>query len=874
MNNRTISIRTLSISFLLAFASFAVVAADLSIGTAADIAGKCYAVGDTVTVSDGTADAVLGDGIATLNGSIVTMKHPGFTLLKDSGGTEYCFGVYETPGGEGDVFLFDWTESSNYNWETAPWTKITQNSERTYPNHADDVAMVLYTGTSYRYLTIPAAGVTIGQLVVGMTYHWTLNHTSGTVTPLVFERTDGAVPRIYISRPASSGDNDLEFRLGEYDSDNGGNVLALSFAGAAFEVDWCGDSSAASAYARKGAVSFALGRGKINVGAAQTIRFGNGSRLTKNSDSVSLSRMRQGSGIFGAGTIEVRDANFYLQSSSPDACLDVGAFRVLTGWGPFDAENNVTRFGTRFNTIPSQPIEVLSARCPTNLNPHTVFRNYWDSGVSNAWLSSSVLLSGCNYEMQQNGAYAPHWDFWDSTNEVARVTIRGHVGFYGPVSYGRDGNKDEDGVQRGRVVHEIEIENLERYDRWSTAQANGLNLNRGDDRTNDVKGVFYVKNWRDHIVRPAGVDPSDYNDTVYPIIPWMTVHANDNSQSLTDTDWGQEQTFPGVRENDGCIRLVMTQNNRGTETLSNRGANDNFYFYSKTGFWLDGADRTLFSLVYCTQETPHYAAGGNFYLDSSKGGHKLTITSGAMAIIRQNKWLGQPADMTRNGRIVLQGDPSYLHVNSGLYYAYSGSAGGGTDYNMCWVPLVASNDLVKACAGSIGLAGDQRGIRGTLVVNGGELYLGYPAYKKNGYLYTYGNPERGWPMHGCATDCDFRVRGGAVLAFASAGYQGVDSDGNEVDAPVVAWGADNRHTIVLERSGLSVGGVYVAECVTGTVYEAFYETEDGKTVTFARGTWGSSKSAADYVDDLYFSGPGVLKVMHDQLVIPMIIIVR
>ena len=129
-------------------------------------------------------------------------------------------------------------------------------------------------------------------------------------------------------------------------------------------------------------------------------------------------------------------------------------------------------------------------------------------------------------------------------------------------------------------------------------------------------------------------------------------------------------------------------------------------------------------------------------------------------------------------------------------------------------------------------------------------------------------------MHGCATDCDFVVRGGAVLALASAGYQGVDSDGNDVDEPVLAWGAEHRHTIRLERSGNAVGGVYVAEGVTGTVYEAFYETEDGKTVTFARGTWGSSESAADHVDDLYFSGPGVLKVLHDQLANPLTVTIR
>ena len=874
MKPRAISICPISISLFSAIASFAVVAADVTIETAADISSKCYAVGDTVTVSDSSAAAVLGDGIATLNGSTITMKHAGFTLLKDAGETEYWFAVYETPGGEGDVFLFDWTENSNFGWVSASWTNVTQNSARTYPDHADDVAMIRVARGDYGFLTVPASGVTVGQLIVGMTKNWTLDHTSGTITPLRFERTDGAVPRINLSRPVSSGDGDYQFRLGNYDQDNGGNVLDVSFTGKILEVNFCGDSVSAGSYVRMGALNFAFGRGRIQVAAGQTVRFGNGSRLTKNTDAVSLSRVRQGSGIFGAGTVEVSDAGFDLQSSDPDTYLNVGLFRSVTGWSPFSAENNVTRFVTRFNTVPSLPVEILSARCPTNLNPQTEFRNYWDTGATNAWLSPSVLLSGCNYELQQNGAYAPHGDFYYATNAAPKLTIRGHVGLRGPTSYGPDsGHTDSDGVQKGRVTHEIHIRDLKLADRWSTAQANSLNFCRGDDRTNDIKGTLTIDNWRDHIRRPPGVDPADYDGNVYAIIPWMTVHCNDNNQGLADMDWGQEQTFPGVRETDGCVRLLLHLNNRGSDTLSNHGANENLYFANKSGFSLSGADRTVFSLVYCTQETPKFAGGGNFFLDTSKGGHKLTVSSGAMAITRNNKWLGQPVDMTRNGKIVLAGDPAYLHAPAtGLSAQISGET--DNDYNMCWVPLVAANDLVKGGAGSIGLAGDQRGIQGVLAVNGGQLWLGYPAYKKNGYLYNYGNPTRGWPMHGCATDCDFRVRGGAVLALASAGYTGVDSDGNEIDEPVLANGAGKQHTITLERSGNAVGGVYVAEGVTGTVYEAFYETEDGKTVTFARGTWGSSESAAANVDDVHFSGPGVLKVLHDQLVRPFIIIVR
>ena len=874
MNNRTISIRTLSISLVLAFASSAVAAADVAIGAAADIAGKCYAVGDTVTITGGDADAVLGDYIATLSGSTITMIHPGFTKLKNSDGTEYIFGVYETPAEGGDVFFFDWTANNDFGWDAATWTNITQNTDRTIPNHADDVAMVLYnTGSSYKYLTIPAAGITLGQLVVGQLNHFTLNHTSGTMTPLTFTRTDGLAPAIYVSRPDASNNNECQFRLGEYDRDNGGNVLCVTFSGPEMVVDFCGESPASAAYARKGYINFAIGRSRFDLAAGQTLRFANGSCTTGNAgnDTVSI-RGWSGSGLHGAGTVVMDNANFSCQLTEPDPYVTVAKFRSVTGAGPFDAENNVSRFTTRFNTVPSVPVEILSGRCPTNLNSQTWFRNYWPTGTDNVWLSPSVLLAGVNYEFLQNGEYAPHGDYLQATNLAEQVTLRGHVGFYTNPAYNPDGSHlDSDGVQRGRVSHHLRVKDLELFDRWTTAQANGFNFCRGDSRTNDIKGTITFDNWAKYVRRPAGVDPADYDGNVYAIIPWMTVHANDNNQNLMDNNWGQEQTFPAVRETDGCLRLVKTSNNLGTSTIASRGANDNFYFNVDGDFHLDGADRTVFSLVYHIGTTLN--AVSRFYLDEAMGGHRLTVTSGAMAITRTNQWLGQPENMTRNGKIVLEGDPSYLHVPSAglLEQVFEGNL---SDYNMCWVPLVAANDLVKGGAGSIGLAGDQRGIQGVLAVNGGQLWLGYPAYKKNGYLYNYGNPTRGWPMHGCATDCDFRIRGGAVLALASAGYTGVDSDGNEVNEPVLANGAGKQHTITLERSGNAVGGIYIAEGVTGTVYEALYEAENGKTVTFARGTWGSSESAADHVDDLYFSGPGVLKVLHDQLANPLTIIVR
>lgn len=847
--------------------SFVVGARNFPLSTASSIAGQVFRVGDRATVADATAAAVLGDGVATLDGQTVSMVHPGFTLLRDVEGGEHWFGVYETPGGDGDVFFFGWT-SGNPGWASAPWTNLTARTGRAYPNHADDVAMIRVARSDYGFFTLPAAGVTLGQLVVGMTANWTLDHADGTTSPLRFSRTDGGTPAFLLSRPDPTSTGELQLRLGNYDRDGGGDVVGLSFDGPEMAVDFCGDSPASKAYARKGFLHFAIANARFDLQEGQTLRIRNGSRATPNGTDFAGIRGWTGSGYHGPGTLEIDGANFSCQHSSPDAFVDVGRFRVVTGRGPFDAENNVSRFTARFNTIPSVPIEILSGRCPTNLNAQTTFVNYWSAGVSNAWLSPSVLLSGCNYQIEQNGAYAPGWDFWDATNVSEKATIRGHVGLYGPPSYGRDsGHKDENGVQRGRVTHHVRFKDLELFDRWSTMQANGLNFNEGESRTNDIKGTFRIDNWRDHVVRPAGVDPSDYDGTVYAIIPWLTVNANDNNYVLTDMDWGQEQTFPAVREEDGCVRLMQSRNTCGSQTLAARGPNDNFYFRTDGDFHLDGADRTVFSLAYCISTA--FSAISRYYLDTSKGGHKLVISSGALVLVRNRQWLGQPADMTRNGRIVLQGSPSYLHVPAtGLYTVSSDS-----DFNMVWIPLQAADDLAKGGAGSVGLAGDQRGIKGTIAVNGGELFLGYPAYKRNGWLYA-NSASKGWPMHGCATDCDFVVRGGAVLSLASNGYTGVDSDGAEVDEPVLAWGREHRHTIMLERSGNAVGGVYVAEGVEGIVYEATYEDEDGVVAWFDRGTWGSSESAADHVDDVHFAGPGVIKVQHDRRVRPTLMILR
>lgn len=847
-----ISFRTLVISLLFASASFVATAANVTIEAAANIASQCYAVGDTVTVSGGDAAAVLGDGIATLNGSTITMKHAGFTLLKDAGKTEYMFAVYEPPAEGGDVFLLELT--ANANWSAAPWTKVTQNSERTFPNHADDVAVIVNPSVSWGVLTVDGDGVTVGQVVEASFSNWSFSQTSGKIVPLVFERTDGRPCRVAMSRPDSSSNARLSFRFG-YDGEDGANYLDVSFRGKELVFDFTGDSAAWPAYRRPGSTIFQIGRAKLRVGEGQTIRFENGSPYSNNPDTVQFLN-RTMAEIVGAGTVENAGAYCIWKDNNGTYKFHPARYRDC-GEKPAAFERdftdmNILGAGTEY--------EIAGACCATNGRPMAKIQLGWDGTstqpTNNFTTTPRLFLQGGFVQFRTIGNT---WtDTLFATNDIAKLVLRGQAGFQA-TSHGST-----------RVRHDVRIRDFERTDDWGTFEVRGFNCRRLAE-PRDYLGTIRIDQWDDYAVAPEGVDPADYTLSVYSIVPWITCTANDNGWTFSSTSWGTEQTFPGVTNGVICLRQWNGSKNSGNDTsLATCGENDNFYWYGKGGFWLNGQDKTIFSLSYCMGETPKYAAGGNFYLDSTASGATLTIKSGAMIMSRQGNWLGQPCDMTKNGKLKLLGSPSYIHA-PGVNWDISPTA--DMDNNMIWTPIVASNSLVKAGGGWLGLAGDQRGIRRALVVNAGVLYLGYPSYLKMGYLY-HNSEAKGWPMHGCATDCDFRIRGGAVLSIASAGYQGKDSDGNNVDAPVLAYGAESKHTITLERSGNAVGGVYVAEGVTGTVYEAFYETEDGKTVTFARGTWGSSESAADHVDDLYFSGPGVLKVLHDQLANPLIIIVR
>ncbi len=149
MKNKTFQLAT----FLsLMFCTINVFATDYTLSTAAAIANQCYAVGDTVTISDNSVDAVMGEKIAILKEQTITMVGPGGLLLKDTSGTEHIFYVYETPANNGEVFFCELV-NNNVDWDTFAWTKVYGSSDRTYPNAPDDVAIIVNRTSNYPYLS-------------------------------------------------------------------------------------------------------------------------------------------------------------------------------------------------------------------------------------------------------------------------------------------------------------------------------------------------------------------------------------------------------------------------------------------------------------------------------------------------------------------------------------------------------------------------------------------------------------------------------------------------------------------------------------------------------------------------------------------------
>jgi hypothetical protein len=400
----------------------------------------------------------------------------------------------------------------------------------------------------------------------------------------------------------------------------------------------------------------------------------------------------------------------------------------------------------------------------------------------------------------------------------------------------------------------IEIAKFTRETDRDSLFVNGANVNNKIDFNR--YGVYVFPALEDYLV---GTPDSESEDSgVFQIVPWMVLGENDNGGNGTDvatTDsWVWQLRFATVTN--GIVARCTNLSKDVNSAVAAANVVSGKFTLSK--------DVTVNSLV--------MENSGHSYLK----GHTLTISSGALALTKggDDCRLDVGSKDSVAGTIVL-GDkthPGYLHATN-QKPAKEGQ-------HMMWSKLVAPGGLVKCLAGRLFIFGDQTGIADDLYVNGGTLWLGSPSwgiwgqsdiYDWNTFGKNHNSIEVGCTM---TSVTNFTVRGGAVLGLAREGSRLWNEDRTAMSEevyPVIS----SVSNITLEDAGcaparLALGTTYDASAAGSFTCGKVYI--NGKSIP--RGTWGTSESGAENIDDVHFYGPGVLNVLRDDLRSATIVIIK
>ena len=229
--------------------------------------------------------------------------------------------------------------------------------------------------------------------------------------------------------------------------------------------------------------------------------------------------------------------------------------------------------------------------------------------------------------------------------------------------------------------------------------------------------------------------------------------------------------------------------------------------------------------LYMTSKNLNYGtAGGDYTINS------LYLSNGS-----NNRWLGEGRTLRiKSGGLILQGssaigipgreDNGSLVLGDATHPAYVWAKAINANTNYLGAVVTAAGGFVSAYPGNLCLVGDQTGIADEIAVNGGTLAIGT---SENECLLTAGLLVR-------------VCRGAKLLANHANSLNGIA-------VKLDGAGGDFAKVIL-------PGDRICASLAVRDVYEST-EWDD-----LPEGTYGSSESAAEFVRDDLFVGPGVLRV--------------
>ena len=773
------------------------VAAGSSGRTVKNIAGYASAAGaywmrpgDSVALPTAVGDGfyqVLNERFARLEGSSLVALEPGIVGVRcvDATHVTNIMGVVILPDaiGEGAVYVYDETKFSEDSWTKAvSWKKVdgatrsAAASNDSWPCQADDIAILpFYNRAGDMYIRhrdhIALGGLYAGMIRPDASVNCHLERFKEVTTKTVtFRRTDGQ-PVDVKTCPNSEGGNYSRIVLAGYDID----VVWASDA----IIDGC--SSETDVNGPRGRFYVKTG-GSTNTLQNVTLTFQGypGYWVNGNGCTDTLKGVWKGSGTIvkkGMGGIAF-DGDF----SGFSGTIRETSAPNLGGIGA-PAAGLLLRAPGASNV--TAHVYGCIAPNPTYRTPNINGAGHGFLGTGGYGIAPTTSQSPGKGLYMHGGTYCANdipnttWGVGVRDDKVLDVLSAG-AGFSFIQMRTQDNSK-------GNPINAITAKTLVQTDRGTLGVYDPSH--DAAPATAKTNSLFYAL---DRTGAETGAQGNPVTDVSYPIVPWMVAPHDGNWSQLyfASFDAAGRLVRPGASANFQIDEApAPTANLRSWDRDLNHGSATDItvqsLFVSNSGKnrWL-GADRTL------------------------------TITSGGLVLHGNNTAIGLPG-RDDNGALVL-GDASHP--------AYVWARSYPAETNRIWAAVTAPGGFVSAYTGNLELGGDQTGIAGEIVVNGGTLALGSADYGIR--------LKAGLPVRVCA---------GASLLLPQ-------------------HSAIARNPLRIDGSGGAFGKVVLSgnsPCASLEVRDVFESTE---WTTLPNGTYGATGSGAEFVRDDLFAGTGVLAV--------------
>ncbi len=759
--------------------------------------------GDLVALPALFGDAsyqVLNERFATLDENVLTAHEPGIVGIRcvDASHATNFMGVVILPDqiGSGSIYIFKESKRNNsYDWARSDcWEKVGSASNNSFPQNPDDIAILPFHKEAGDIYVRHLSNISLGGLYAGMirpdTYvncHLerykftdTTNLEEATAPwTVTFKRTDGKPVEVKTC-PNSEGDNFSRIVLGGYDID----VVWASDA----VIDGC--SSETDVNGPRGRFYVKTG-GSTNTLQNVTLTFRGypGYYINGNGCTDTLKGVWK-----GTGTI--------IKEGMGGIAFD-GDFSGFTG-----TVHELS--GPNLGNISAPAAGVLMrATGASNITAHVYGYGAYnrDTGaMSYNGLSVGTLGTGGASVSSENGSQGPakglhmhggtyranqiNSNLWGNGSKDEKAFDELSIGAGLSYISMQAGNSNNGGYPMDAVT----AKTLSQSDKGTVVLYEpALNNNAKSSSTNDM---FVVENWADHAVGGTGYGENGIGGATddFSIIPWLVANGDGNFSYLA---------FPAVDVNSRLVKPVRTATHIDQVSGENANAICSDGYGSLTR---GGATEIIVNSLFLNNSTK-----GDRWLGADR---TLTIKSGGLILHANGSAIGLPG-RTDNGSLVLGDADHPAYVWNKAYGAYT---------NRIWATVSAPGGFVSTYTGNLELGGDQRGIAGEIVVNGGTLALGSSSHSIR-----------------LAADLPIRVCAGATLLLPNRN-------------------AIARNPLKIDGSGGAFGKVELSgfcRCASLAVRDVAKSDEWTK---LPEGTYGSSDSAAKFVRDDIFVGSGVLRV--------------